>query len=111
MRVHGLVEALFPGSYHAEGRLLAERTDAALVATFQYFSTVTATTVGFGDVVPVAPVARVVTGLEAIVGQLYLAVGIATLVGRVVAADGEAGPGYISLARALPPLRPRSPAL
>jgi len=85
MRVHGLVEAVFPGSYQANGPLSSQRSDAALEATFQYFSTITATTVGFGDVVPVAPVARIVTGLEAIVGQLYLAVVIATLVGRVVA--------------------------
>src|SRR5262249_60114768 len=85
MRVHGLVEAVFPGPYQANGPLSSQRSDAALEATFQSFSTITATTVGFGDVVPVAPVARIVTGLEAIVGQLYLAVVIATLVGRVVA--------------------------
>jgi len=85
MRVHGLLEALSPGSYHADGPPLAGRSDVALVAVFQYFSTVTVTTVGFGDIVPVAPAARLATGLEAIVGQLYLAVVIATLVGRVVA--------------------------
>jgi voltage-gated potassium channel Kch len=85
MRVHGLIEASFPGSYHTDDPPLSERSDAALVATFQYFSTVTVTTVGFGDIVPVAPAARVATGIEAIAGQLYLAVVIATLVGRVVA--------------------------
>ena len=41
-------------------------------------------TIGMTDV-PVAPAARLVTGLEAIVGQLYLAVVIATLVGRAAA--------------------------
>ena len=35
------------------------------------------TTVGFGDIVLVAIAARLVTGLEAIVGQIYVAVGIA----------------------------------
>jgi voltage-gated potassium channel Kch len=85
MRVHGLLEALSPGSYHMDVPSISERSDAMLVAVFQYFSTVTLTTVGFGDVVPVAPAARLVTGLEAIVGQLYLAVVIATLVGRVAA--------------------------
>jgi voltage-gated potassium channel Kch len=84
MRVHGLLEALSPGSYHADPPI-SERSDAMLVAVFQYFSTVTLTTVGFGDIVPVAPAARLVTGLEAIVGQLYLAVVIATLVGRAAA--------------------------
>ncbi|MGH7896252.1 MAG: potassium channel family protein [Candidatus Binatia bacterium] len=81
-RLHGLCEALSPGSYHVDGPPLSERPDDALVATFQYFSTVTMTTVGFGDIIPVAPAARLATGLEAIVGQLYLAVVIATLVGR-----------------------------
>jgi voltage-gated potassium channel Kch len=84
-RLHGLLEASFPGSYHTDGPPLSERSDAMLVATFQYFSTVTVTTVGFGDIVPTQPAARIATGLEAIVGQLYLAIVIATLVGRVVA--------------------------
>jgi voltage-gated potassium channel Kch len=84
-RVHGLLEALYPGSYHADGPPLSARSEMSLVAVFQYFSTVTVTTVGFGDIVPVTPAARLATGLEAIVGQLYVAVVIATLVGRVVA--------------------------
>src|SRR5262245_20603881 len=85
MRVHGLIEALSPDSYRADGPPFSERSDAMLVASFQYFSTITLTTVGFGDIVPVTPAARLVTGLEAMVGQLYLAVVIATLVGRVAA--------------------------
>jgi len=85
MRVHGLVEALSPGSYHADDPPLSQRSDMTLTAVFQYFSTITLTTVGFGDIVPVSPAARLATGLEAIVGQLYLAIVIATLVGRVVA--------------------------
>jgi voltage-gated potassium channel Kch len=85
MRLHGLLEALSPGSYHTDGPPLSERSDVTLIAVFQYFSTVTVTTVGFGDIVPVTPAARLATGLEAIVGQLYLAVVIATLVGRVAA--------------------------
>lgn len=84
-RLHGLLEALFPGSYHTDGPPLSERSDVMLTAVFQYFSTVTVTTVGFGDIVPVTPAARLATGLEAIVGQLYLAVVIATLVGRAAA--------------------------
>ena len=85
MGVHGLIEALRPDSYRTAGLPFPEPSDAMLLATFQYFSTITLTTVGFGDIVPVAPAARLVTGLEAMVGQLYLAVVIATLVGRVAA--------------------------
>jgi len=85
VNVHGLIEALRPDSYRTAGPPFSERSDAMVLASFQYFSTITLTTVGFGDIVPVAPAARLVTGLEAIVGQLYLAVVIATLVGRVAA--------------------------
>lgn len=87
-RVHALIEALEPGAYRGgalEG--IVERPSAVL-ATFQYFSTVTLTTVGFGDIVPVSDVARLVTGLEAIVGQLYLAVVVASLVGRAAVRRG-----------------------
>src|SRR6516165_7961742 len=83
VNVHGLIEALSPDSYRTDGPPFAGRSDAMVRATFQYFSTITLTTVGFGDIVAVTPVARLVTGLEAMVGQLYLAVVIATLVGRV----------------------------
>ena len=85
MRVHGLIEALRPDSYRTDGPPFSMRSDEMLVANFQYFSTITLTTVGFGDIVPITPAARLATGLEAIVGQLYLAVVIATLVGRVAA--------------------------
>jgi voltage-gated potassium channel Kch len=88
MRLHALIEALDPGSYHASGPPLSVGSDVMLVATFQYFSTVTLTTVGFGDIVPITPAARLATGVEAIVGQLYLAVVIATLIGRVAARRG-----------------------
>jgi voltage-gated potassium channel Kch len=88
MRLHGLLEAWVPGSYQASGPPLSGASDPGLIAIFQYFSTVTLTTVGFGDIVPVTPAARLATGLEAIVGQLYLAVVIATLVGRVAARRG-----------------------
>lgn len=83
MRIHGLLEASWPGSYQLGGAPLAHQSETATVALLQYFSTVTVTTVGFGDVVPVSPAARVTTGAEAILGQLYLAVVIATLVARV----------------------------
>lgn len=85
MRLHGLIEASLPGSYRVGGLPLSERSDTQLLAVFQYFSTITLTTVGFGDIVPVTQAARLVTGLESMVGQVYLAVVVATLVGRVAA--------------------------
>jgi hypothetical protein len=46
-----------------------------------YFSFVTLCTLGYGDIVPVSPVAQTFAAVEAIIGQLYLAVLVARLVG------------------------------
>ena len=51
----------------------------------QYFSFVTMTTLGYGDVAPVSDVARALAAVEALIGQLYLAVLVAALVGAYVA--------------------------
>jgi hypothetical protein len=45
-----------------------------------YFSFVTLTTVGYGDVVPVHRLAMMLANLEAVIGQIYLAVIVARLV-------------------------------
>jgi len=47
-----------------------------------YFSFSTLTTVGYGDIVPVAPMARVLAILEALIGQIFLATFLAFLVGN-----------------------------
>jgi voltage-gated potassium channel len=48
---------------------------------FIYYSFVTLTTLGYGDIVPIAIPAQVFSALEAVIGQLYVAVLIARLVG------------------------------
>jgi len=45
-----------------------------------YFSFVTLTTLGFGDVLPVAPLARFLVYMEAVVGVFYLAIVVSSLV-------------------------------
>jgi Ion channel len=50
------------------------------VADWVYFSFITLTTVGYGDIVPVKPIARSLATSEAFTGQLYLAVLLAHLV-------------------------------
>lgn len=47
---------------------------------FLYFSFVTLTTVGYGDITPVYPLARSLANFEALIGQLYPAILIARLV-------------------------------
>ena len=52
-----------------------------------YFSLVTLTTLGFGDITPASNVARILTSAEALVGQIYLVVLVARLVGMQNAVD------------------------
>jgi len=47
---------------------------------FIYYSFVTLTTLGYGDIVPSSELARTVSWLEAVYGQIYLTVLIAQLV-------------------------------
>jgi hypothetical protein len=47
-----------------------------------YFSVITMTTVGFGDITPGTQVARAVTVMEALTGQLYLVSVVAAVVGK-----------------------------
>jgi hypothetical protein len=53
--------------------------------TYTYFSFVTLSTLGYGDILPVTPTARLLAWLEAVFGQIYLAVLIARFVGLHVA--------------------------
>ncbi len=59
---------------------LSQRESEALYTHFQYFSFTVLTTVGFGDIVPVDPIARMAANLEGVTGQLFLAILIARLV-------------------------------
>ena len=54
-------------------------------ATFAYYSYVTLTTLGYGEITPISAPARSFAILEAMIGQLYLAVLIARLVGIHIA--------------------------
>lgn len=52
---------------------------------FVYFSLTTISTLGYGDLVPVAPIARHLATLEAVTGQLFLAIFMARLVSMELA--------------------------
>ncbi|MCC8404125.1 ion channel [Paraburkholderia sp. MMS20-SJTN17] len=58
-------------------------------STWVYFSFVTLTTVGYGDITPVARAARSLSNLEALIGQLYPAIVLARLVSLQVAGRGS----------------------
>ena len=54
--------------------------NAALASNLIYFSFVTLTSTGYGDIVPLHPIARSLCNLESIIGQLYPAILLARLV-------------------------------
>jgi len=56
----------------------------ALQRTMTYFSFITLTTTGYGDITPIHPVSRTLSMLEALVGQLYPAITLARLVALAV---------------------------
>ena len=86
--LYELFELSQPGSFSGVtgGSDLDPLGDALL-----YFSLVTLTTVGYGDIVPASSLVRPVVALEGAVGTLYIAVIIARLVALHVAsgADGD----------------------
>lgn len=79
---YDLLHSLVPGAFLHHGILLA---DLPSTGSYIFFSFVTLTTTGYGDIVPMHPVARSLAVLEAITGQLYLAVLLARLVSLQVA--------------------------
>ncbi len=71
-----ILETLRPGSFAVpDGPLQNSQL------LFDYYSLVTITTLGYGDVTPLTSVASTLSTLEAIVGQLYLVIMVAWLVG------------------------------
>ncbi|WP_425954041.1 ion channel [Xylanimonas sp. McL0601] len=73
--------ALYGVAAWLQGAALFAQTDAVDTRTLQYFSFVTLTTTGYGDLSPATSTARGLATMEALVGQAFLA----TLVARLVA--------------------------
>ena len=99
--VYGVVELFRPGSFNLPAYLGAmPENEAARQGVLTYFSLVTLTTVGYGDVTAVSPPARSLACVEAVIGQFYIAVVVAELIGIKLAAamrdrgsDRPAAPG------------------
>lgn len=84
-----LLVLLEPNSFAnivANGQNVADIRYGSHVLTrqFTYFSFVTLSTLGYGDITPITQQAKALASMEAIVGQLYIAVLIARLVSQQV---------------------------
>ncbi|MDH6148667.1 MULTISPECIES: potassium channel family protein [Paraburkholderia] len=85
-QAYQLVSILVPKAFYSAS-LHSNALDRSI---WIYFSFVTLTTAGYGDILPVAPQARSLTHLEALIGQLYPAIVLARLV-SLHAAGGDSG--------------------
>jgi hypothetical protein len=77
--IYTFLELVDPASFSID----LNRSDGYL-PVFQYYSFVTITTLGYGDITPITDVAKAFSVLEAVIGQLYLVVAVAWLVGMHV---------------------------
>jgi len=73
--VYCAIDTYQPGSILQGGSLLEHRENQLL-----YFSLITLSTIGYGDIVPVGPEVRMLAALEGVVGVLYIAITVAILV-------------------------------
>jgi len=77
--IFSIIEILEPGSFQSPEGMASE------LSHFSYYSFVTLTTLGYGDITPITATARSLSLLEAITGQLYIAILIARFVGIHIA--------------------------
>lgn len=86
--VFNLVEVWHPGSFAESG---AAQAGPMHRHKLLYFSLVTLTTLGYGDIVPVKEPARILAALEAAAGVLYIAITVARLVAAYQRTDADRG--------------------
>ncbi len=75
--------------FYFSGSIVFPDTDIPTTADVIYFTFVTMTTLGYGDVLPTLPIARSFAILVSISGQIYLTVIIAMLVGKYISQKQE----------------------
>lgn len=71
-----VIDAFSPGSIQIGSHPVDRQTELL------YFSLVTLSTIGYGDIVPLSGEARILAALEGVTGVLYIAITVALLVGR-----------------------------
>ena len=79
--LYTLLYVLIPGSYSG---ILLDNVQHNPLHVFNYFSMVTLTTLGYGDITPQTLGAGALCQMEAIVGQFFTAVIVGWLVGNII---------------------------
>lgn len=79
MPLCGAIQYYFPGSYSS--------VDSFSTYDLLYYCYTTITTVGYGDVTPVHPIAKSLAILLSIAGQLYITFVVAIIIGKYLAND------------------------
>ena len=106
--LYALLDFLQPGSFSGTALNMTPGYEPYLqrydTATSIYLSFVTLTTLGFGDVTPTTVQARTLVWVEALVGQLYLAVLVARLVSLQI--THASSPTTTAELTAAPPVQP-----
>ena len=74
--------------YHFDHEAFSGAIDFTNNADLRYYSYVTITTLGYGDIAPVSQIARASAVFFSLAGQIYLAVVIALIVGKYVSHSG-----------------------
>lgn len=81
--------AIDPVAYSFGGEGASPPGSAVRASDCFYYTFVTYTTVGYGDLLPMTPQAKSLASLVGMAGQLYLAVILAMLVGKFSSTSGE----------------------
>jgi voltage-gated potassium channel len=94
--LYSLLEFLNPGTFLAGGEVIPQGDPRAFYGAGMgqaiYFSFTTLTTLGYGDIAGATPLAKNLSVLEALIGQIYLVVLVARLVGMEISHSSDKKP-------------------
>jgi hypothetical protein len=83
--LYPLVETLAAGSFNLPDSVSLTTSGRLDAGPMMYYSFVTITTLGYGDITPATELARLLAVLEAVLGQLFLVILVARFVGLYTA--------------------------
>jgi hypothetical protein len=72
----------FENAYKFPETIVIAGKSSALLHEYIYYTFVTFTTLGYGDIIPLQPISKSLALLISISGQIYIAIIIAMLVGK-----------------------------